>query len=235
MRLYPLTKIISKALLTVYNKPLIMYPLQTLIDAGIEEVLIVTPGGKTYEFKNLLGDGKGFGINIKYIEQKEPKGMADAVRHGQKFVGNDNVVVIAADNIFNENFAKIFKAFDGGCQIFVDHVPDPERFGILKLGKNGQPLDLVEKPKKFISDMRVVAMYLYDNRVFDVIDTLKPSGRGELEITDINRWYLKNGDLKFQLLKRKNIDAGTFDALLEANNFIARKIKMAEKFGRKIL
>ena len=223
VRLQPLTKVISKALLTVYNKPLIMYPLQTLIGAGIKEILIVVPSDKVKDFKNLLGNGKELGVKISYKVQEEPKGMADAVFQGKNFVGKDNVVVIAADNIYEDSFEKAVKSFKSGCRIFLNKVPDPERFGVLKFNKKGKPVDVVEKPKKFISNYVVTAMYIYDCRVFDIVKKMKPSGRGELEITDLIRWYLNRGELDYRYLKGKYIDAGTFDSLLEANIFIARK------------
>ncbi len=231
VRLQPLTKVISKALLTVYNKPLIMYPLQTLIEAGVKDILIIVPPDKIKDFKNLLNNGEEMGVKISYKVQKEPKGMADAVSYGEKFVGKDSVVVIAADNVYEDSFKKSVKNFKSGCKVFLRKVADPERYGVIKFDKKGKPIDLIEKPKKFVSNYAITAMYIYDHRVFSIIKNIKPSGRGELEITDINRWYLKHGELKTERLKGKYIDAGTFDSLLEANIFIAGRegSKLAKK------
>lgn len=233
VRLQPLTKVISKALLTVYNKPLIMYPLQTLIKAGVKDILIVVPQDKVKDFKNLLNDGKEMGARISYKVQKEPKGMADAVLQGEKFVGKDNVVVIAADNVYEDSFEKSVKSFKSGCKVFLTKVPDPERYGVLRFNGNGKPAEIIEKPKKFVSNYAVTAMYIYDHRVFTAAKEAKPSGRGELEITDLINWYLKRGELKFERLKGKYIDAGTFESLLEANIFIAQRegSKLAKKCG----
>lgn len=233
VRLQPLTKVISKALLTVYNKPLIMYPLQTLIDSGIKDVLIIVPDGKVKEFKNLLGNGKEFGIKIFYKVQKEPRGMAGAALLGEKFVGRDNVAIICADNIFDGNMKKEMKNFKSGCMIFVKKVVEPERLGVVKYDSKGQPVDLIEKPKKFVSSDGITGLYIYDNRVFAAAKKMKPSARGELEITDLHRWFLKKGELKISRVKSRWIDAGTFDSLLEANIFIAKKegSKLAKSCG----
>lgn len=231
VRLQPLTKVMSKALLTVYNEPLIMYPLKTLLKAGIKDILIIVPPGRIEDFMNLLGTGEDIGVKFSYKIQKEPNGMSGAVMLGEDFVGEDNVAVICADNVFDEDFSKAVTSFKSGCKIFVKEVVDPERLGVVKYNKEGKAIDLIEKPKKFVSNHGITGFYIYDYRVFKVANSLKPSDRGELEITDLHRWFLNKGEMEIEMVKNKWIDAGTFDSLLEANIFIARKegSKLAER------
>jgi len=200
-----------------------MYPLQTLLTAGIKDILIIVPPDRVKDFKSLLGDGKDVGAKFSYKIQKAANGMSGAAMLGEKFAGKDDVAIICADNIFEDDFSAAVKSFKSGCKIFIKRVPDPERLGVVKYGKNGKPIDLIEKPKEFVSNDGITGFYIYDNRVFEVAKSLKPSGRGELEITDLHRWFLNKGEIEIEKVKGRWIDAGTFDSLLEANIFIAQK------------
>ena len=225
-RLYPLTKITNKHLLPVYNKPMIYYPIQTLVDAGIRDILIVTGGNNAGEFLRLLGNGKDFGLkHINYTYQEGEGGIADALKLAEHFADNDKVVVILGDNIIEKDIKKPVQDFlkqSKGARILLKKVEDPERFGVAEL-KGNKIVSIEEKPKKPKSEYAVTGIYMYDSGVFEIIKTLKPSGRGELEITDVNNAYLKRGELEYSMLDGWWTDSGTFESLLNANMLIAKK------------
>lgn len=224
-RLRPLTAITSKQLLPVYNKPMIFYPIETLIKAGITDILIIIAPDYSGHFLNLLGDGKEFGAHFSYAVQKEPKGLADAFIIGDDFIGNDDVTMILGDNIFEQDFSKEIKDFSGGAMVFAKQVPDPERFGVVEFDKTMKAITIEEKPQNPKSNYAVVGLYTYDNRVVEYARNLAPSPRGEIEITDINNIYLQNGELKVNLFDTLWEDAGTFDSLLHVSNIMAEKAR----------
>jgi len=225
-RLAPLTKISNKHLLPVFNKPMIYYPIQTLVDAGITDILIVTGGAHAGEFLRLLGNGAKFGLrHINYTYQEGEGGIAQALGLAKHFADNDKIVVILGDNIIEKNIRKQvdeFKAQPRGARILLKKVSDPHRFGVVGF-KGGKITSIVEKPRKPKSNYAVTGIYMYDARVFDIVKTLKPSRRGELEITDVNNAYLKRGELEHSILDGWWTDAGTFESLLRANNLVAKK------------
>ena len=227
-RLYPLTKVTSKQLLPVYDKPMIYYPLSVLMCAGIKDILIISTPQDTPRFKELLGDGSSLGINLEYAVQPAPDGLAQAFIIGEKFIGGDSVAMILGDNIFYGNgFTKILKeakrnAESGKATIFGYGVKDPERFGIVEFDKDGNVLSVEEKPKKPKSNYCITGLYFYDKRAVEFAKAIKPSKRGELEITDLNALYLQAGDLTVQLLDTGFawLDTGTMDSLFEAAEFV---------------
>ena len=225
-RLYPLTRISNKHLLPVYNKPMIYYPIQALVAAGIKDILIVTGGNHAGEFLRLLGNGKDFGLkHINYTYQEGEGGIADALKLAEHFADNDRVVVILGDNIIEKDIIapiEEFKKQPKGARILLKKVEDPERFGVAEI-KDGKVISIEEKPKKPKSDYAVTGIYMYDSEVFDIIKTLKPSGRNELEITDVNNAYLKRGELEYSMLDGWWTDSGTFESLLNANMLAAKK------------
>ena len=225
-RLHPLTKISNKHLLPVYSKPMIYYPLQTLVDAGIEDILIVTGGRNAGDFLRLLGNGSEFGLkHINYTYQEGEGGIADALRLAQHFAGDDKVVVMLGDNIIEKDIKKHvdeYRKQHRGAKILLKKVSDPQRFGVAEF-KDGKIASIVEKPKKPKSDYAVTGIYMYDSQVFHIIKTLKPSRRGELEITDVNNAYIRKHELTYGILDGWWTDAGTFDSLLRANNLVAKK------------
>ncbi|MFH0763959.1 MAG: sugar phosphate nucleotidyltransferase [Candidatus Omnitrophota bacterium] len=224
-RLNPLTKLTNKHLLPIYCKPMIYYPIQTLVDAGISDILIVTGGMHAGEFLRLLGNGKEFGLkHINYTYQEGEGGIAEALGLARHFADNEKIVVILGDNIIEKSIKDAvdeFRKQPKGARILLKKVDDPERFGVAEL-KGGRIVSIEEKPKKPKSEYAVTGIYMYDNQVFDIIKTLKPSGRGELEITDVNNAYLKKGELTHSILDGWWTDAGTFEALLRANNLVAK-------------
>ncbi|MAG28801.1 spore coat protein [bacterium] len=224
-RLSPLTKVTSKQLLPIYNKPMIYYPLETLVKGGIKEILIITAPDRAGDFLRLLGSGKELGIKCTYEIQDKPEGIAQAFTIGENFIGNDNVALILGDNIFEDDFSEQIRSFKSGGHVFAKKVPDPERFGVVKFDENQKALQIVEKPKQWISDYAVTGLYLYDNRVIEAAKNLKPSDRGELEITDVNNVFLEKGELTVSTVNGAWLDAGTFDSLLEANLLIAKREK----------
>ena len=228
-RLRPCTKITSKQLLPVYNKPMIYYPLYTLIEAGIKEILIIVAPERAGDYLNLLGSGKEFGVKLTYEIQDEPRGLAEAYIIAENFIDEDNVTMILGDNIFEDNFAKDIKSFKSGAKVFAKKVSDPERFGVVKFNDKMKAIKIVEKPKKYLSDYALTGLYIFDNRVIEAAKSVKPSDRGELEITDMHNWYLKKKELDVAMVNGVWIDAGTFDSLLEAGNIVKRK-KLYEKF-----
>ena len=225
-RLYPLTRVTSKQLLPIYDKPMIYYPLSVLMDAGIRDVLIISTPVDTPRFKELLGDGSSLGMNLDYAVQESPDGLAQAFIIGEEFIGSDKVAMILGDNIFSGyGFKEILKkavAKESGATVFGYYVDDPERFGIVEFDGSGKAISIEEKPEKPKSNYCVTGLYFYDNRVVDYAKNLKPSKRGELEITDLNRIYLENGELDVALLGKGFtwLDTGTQESLVDATNFV---------------
>ena len=225
-RLYPLTRVTSKQLLPIYDKPMIYYPLSVLMDAGIRDVLIISTPVDTPRFQELLGDGSSLGMNLNYAVQESPDGLAQAFIIGEKFIGNDKVAMILGDNIFSGyGFKEILKqavAKESGATVFGYYVDDPERFGIVEFDGSGKAISIEEKPEKPKSNYCVTGLYFYDNRVVEYAKNLKPSKRGELEITDLNRIYLENGELDVALLGKGFtwLDTGTQESLVDATNFV---------------
>ena len=227
-RLYPLTMVTSKQLLPVYDKPMIYYPLATLMLAGIRDILIISTPEDTPRFHDLLGDGSQFGITLSYAVQEAPEGLAQALLIGKEFIGDEPCAMILGDNIFYGNgFSRILqnassRAENGISTIFGYYVADPERFGIVEFDQNGKAVSIEEKPEKPKSNYCVTGLYFYDNKVVEYAKNLKPSARGELEITDLNRIYLEKGQLNVELLGQGFtwLDTGTHESLVEATNFV---------------
>lgn len=225
-RLYPLTKVTSKQLLPVYDKPMIYYPLSVLMNAGIRDILIISTPDDIGRFEELLGDGSHFGIHLQYKVQPSPDGLAQAFLLAEDFIGNDNVAMILGDNIFHGHglIKRLRRAANKkvGATVFGYYVDDPERFGIVEFDANGKAISIEEKPEKPKSNYCVTGLYFYDNRVVEYAKGLKPSKRGELEITDLNQMYLEQGELEVELLGQGFtwLDTGTHDSLVEATNFV---------------
>jgi len=227
-RLRPLTAITSKQLLPVYDKPMIFYPIETLLKTGIKDILIIIAPDYSGHFLNLLGDGKEFGARFSYAVQKEPKGLADAFIIGEDFIGNDSVTMILGDNIFDQDFSNEIKNFKSGGMVFAKQVSDPERFGVVEFDKNMKAISIEEKPAQPKSNYAVVGLYTYDNRVIEIAKNLQPSPRGEIEVTDINRTYLEKGELQVNIFDTLWEDAGTFESLLRVSNIMAEKTKKTQ-------
>ncbi len=223
-RLRPLTKITSKQLLPIYNRPMIYYPLNTLIKAGIKEILIIVSPERAGDYLNLLGSGKQFGVKFTYEIQDKPEGLAQAFIIGENFIDDENVAMILGDNIFVDDFSSDINNFRSGAKIFAKKVNDPKRFGVVKFDENMKAEKIVEKPKEFLSDYAVTGLYIYDSQVVEIAKNLKPSERGELEITDVNNYYLKNNQLAVSKVNGEWLDAGTFDSLLSAQNLAKEKL-----------
>lgn len=225
-RLFPLTKITNKHLLPIYNKPMVYYPLETLVNAGIKDIMIVTGGNNAGDFLRLLENGNDFGLEqVHYSYQRGEGGIADALKITKNFAGNDKIVVILGDNIIEKDINRQVKAFESqkeGAMILLKEVDDPERFGVPEISDN-KIKKIVEKPKHPPSKYAVTGIYFYDSQVYDFIDKLKPSDRNELEITDVNNFYIKKNQLEYEILDGWWTDAGTFNSLLKANQLIAEK------------
>ena len=228
-RLYPLTKVTSKQLLPIYDKPMIYYPMSVLMNAGIRDILIISTPQDLPRFEALLGDGKQFGVNLSYVEQPSPDGLAQAFILGEEFIGDDTVAMVLGDNIFagsglNERLKDAVQNAESGkgATVFGYYVDDPERFGIVEFDAQGKAISIEEKPEKPKSNYCVTGLYFYDNRVVEYAKGLKPSKRGELEITDLNRIYLEQGELNVELLGQGFtwLDTGTHESLVDATNFV---------------
>lgn len=223
-RLYPLTRVTNKHLLPVYNKPMIYYPLETLRNAGLKDILIVSGKGHAGDFLELLGSGKELELNLSYEVQEEPGGIAQALGLAEDFADNEKIVVMLGDNIIQDDISKAVKNFTKqkkGAKVFLKEVSNPQSFGVAEV-KGDKIVRIVEKPKEFVSNLAVVGIYMYDADVFKAIKTLKPSARGELEVTDLNNYYVQQGTMTFEILLGWWGDGGeSFDSLLKASNLAA--------------
>lgn len=223
-RLFPVTLAISKQLIPIYNKPLIYYPLSTLMLSGIREILIITKSKHLQSFKDLLGDGTKFGVSIDFEIQKQSNGIPEALLLGEKFINSDSVALILGDNFFyGAGMGRSLNVNQkSAAKIFVKEVGDPEKFGVLEINASGQPLRIVEKPANTNSNLAVTGLYFYKNEAIEMAKTLKPSDRGETEITDLNNIFLKRGDLEIQTLPRSTVwfDTGTFEGIQQASEFV---------------
>lgn len=234
-RLYPITKVVSKQLTPLYDKPMIYYPLATLIESGIKEILIITTPEDKERFKELLGNGSDYGITIEYKEQEKPEGLAQAFIIGEDFIGNDSVVLTLGDNVFSgvNLINKIKKATKNGSTIFGVEVDNPERFGVIELNNN-KVISIEEKPKKPKSNIAITGLYIFDNKVIEIAKKIKPSKRNELEITDVINEYLKENKLKVELLNKNDkwFDTGTPESLFEATQYVRNyQIKNNKQIG----
>lgn len=227
-RLRPLTKVTSKQLLPIYNKPMIFYPLETLLKAGIRDILVIVAPDHAGDFLKLLGSGNEFGCKFTYEIQDKPAGLAQAFIIGKNFIGSDNVTMILGDNLYEDDFSEAVSTFKSGARVFAKQVSDPERFGVVEFAPDKKVLSIEEKPEKPKSDFAVTGLYIYDNSVIQKAESLSPSARGEIEITDLNNLYLKDGTLDVATVSGRWLDTGTFESLFEAIVFAREKELMKE-------
>ncbi len=234
-RLYPVTQVVCKQLLPIYDKPMIFYPMATLMLFGVTDIFLISTPQDTPRFKNIFGDGSQLGLNITYKVQDKPEGIAQAFLLAEEFIGDDPVVLILGDNIFYGvyDFLREARTFDGGGLVFGYYVKDPQRYGVVEFDEAGKVISIAEKPKQPKSNYAVTGLYLYDSNVVSIAKNLKPSARGELEITDVNKAYLERGDLKLVKLGRGIawLDTGTHESMLDASEFIAT---IEKRQGQKI-
>ncbi len=223
-RLFPLTRLINKHILPVYNVPMICHPLNTLISAGIKQIMIVSGREHAGQFLQMLGSGEEMGIELFYTVQEKPAGIAQALGLCERFANKDNIVVILGDNIFGSENKFDFSNFREGARVYIKEVSNPEMFGVAELDDSGRLIEIIEKPAKPKSNFAITGLYLYDNRVFDIISCLRPSGRSELEITDVNNEYIKMGNIDYEIVRGYWSDAGTFESLYRATTFIRNNI-----------
>ena len=226
-RLAPLTRVTSKQLLPIYNKPMIYFQLETLLKAGIKEVLVIVAPDHAGDFVKLLGSGKEFGCNISYEVQDKPNGLAEAFIIGENFLDKESAALILGDNLFEDDFIQPVLNFKSGALVFATKVPDPQRFGVVEFDQDNKVISIVEKPQQPKSDFAVTGLYVYDNTVVAKAKSLKPSSRGEIEITDLNNLYLKDGTLEVAFVKGKWLDTGTFEALHQASEFVRNQVMQA--------
>lgn len=228
-RLYPLTRITNKHLLPVYNRPMIHYPIETLREAGIDDIMIVTGGNYAGEFLQLLRNGREFGLSdLRYAYQEGEGGIADALRHARDFVAGGRCIVVLGDNILEKSirpYVEAFRAQATGARILIKEVPDPSRFGVPRMDDSGNIVQIIEKPEDPPSRYAVTGVYMFDGQVWDVLPGLKPSARDELEIADVNNWYIDRGLMRHDVLEGWWSDAGTFDSLLHASQLVAQREK----------
>jgi len=224
-RLRPCTKITSKQLLPTYNRPMIYYPLNTLIKMGIKEILIIVAPERAGDYLNLLGSGRDFGVKFTYEIQDQPKGLAEAFIIGDNFIDQEDVCLILGDNIFEDDFSEAAKSFKSGGKIFAKEVDDPHRFGVVEVNQNFQAVSIEEKPKEPKSNLALTGLYMFDSRVVEFTKQVQPSERGELEITDLQNKYLQLRELEVVKVNGEWIDAGTFDSLLKAQIFAKEKMQ----------
>lgn len=222
-RLNPLTKVVNKHLLPIYDKPMVFYPLQTLLSMGIKEVTVVTSSHQMDQFVELLGNGSEFDCEINYAAQDESLGIANAIYQAKQYCDGEKVAVILGDNIYMEDIASRVEGFEKGCELFLKEVHDPERFGVPTLDGD-KIIDIIEKPTAPASSYAVTGLYIYDENVFDYIDRLKPSARGEYEVTDLSNIYLKESVVKANFLEDEWLDAGTFESLYKANQLVRSRL-----------
>ncbi|MEI7621299.1 MAG: sugar phosphate nucleotidyltransferase [Candidatus Moraniibacteriota bacterium] len=223
-RLFPMTATTSKQLLPVYDRQMIFYPLNTLIKAGIKNILVIVAPEHSGQFLNLLGSLlKKYGIHITFEVQSAPRGLAEALTLGENHIGDDNVALILGDNIFEDDFARQIKEFRIGAHLFAKKVADPERFGVVRFNKDNRAMEIVEKPTQWISDYAVTGLYLFDNECVEIAKNIKPSDRGEVEITEVNKVYLKKKSLEVTVFDGEWLDAGTPDSLLQAGIIVKEK------------
>lgn len=222
-RLRPLTEITNKSLLPVYDQPLVLYPLQTLISAGITQIVIISGNEHIDQMASFLGSGQRFGCKFTYRVQDKPEGIAQALGMAEEFCDGEDICAILGDNIYFDALGETIRNFQGGAHIFVKSVPDAQRFGVVELNGQGHVCSIEEKPQAPRSDLAVTGCYLYDSRCFDIIRQLQPSARGEYEITDVSRWYLEQGVLKATVLRDEWVDAGTFESLYRAASIIRER------------